>query len=114
MRLGRTIPSELKELIRVMDGCEGEPPPDQSWTSFWPVGRWRLVVESGSTARFAHAIIFADYCQESWWYAFESTSPGHVRILKINGPDCVVSESLAEFLEAVLHDDPKIYGSQVG
>lgn len=114
MRLGRTIPSELKECVRVMDGCEGGTPPDQSWTTFWPVRRWRPVAESGSTARFAHAVIFADYCQESWWYAFESTSAGHVRILKINGPDCVVSESLVEFLEAVLHDDPRIFGPQVG
>ena len=76
--------------------------------------RWRSVAESGSTDHYARAIIFADYCQESWWYAFESTGADRVRILKINGPDCVVSESLAEFLEAVLFNDPRIYGTQTG
>lgn len=113
-RLGASIPPELKQLVGVMNGCDGETPPEQSWTSFWPLRRWRVVAESGSTTHYRHAIIFADHCQESWWYAFEPTSADTVRILKINGPDCVVSDSLAEFLEAVLHDDPKIFGSQAG
>lgn len=113
-RLERTIPSELKELLRVMDGCEGTTPGDQSWTAFWPVRRWRPVAEWGSTNRFSHAIIFADYSLESWWYAFEPMSAGRVRIVKINGPDCVVAESLVEFLDAVLRDDPKIYGLYSG
>lgn len=113
-RLGRAIPSELRQLVEVMDGCEGETPPDRSWTTLWPLRRWRTVAELGSTNHYAPAIIFADYCQESWWYAFESTGAGKVRIVKIDGPDCVVSESLAEFLEAVLFDDPKIYGTRGG
>jgi SMI1 / KNR4 family (SUKH-1) len=113
-RLGRTIPSELKQLVEVMDGCDGETPPNQSWTTFWPLRRWRTVAGSGSTPYYTEAIIFADYCQESWWYAFDSADAGTVRVLKINGPDGVVSESLAEFLEAVLFDDPKIYGTLNG
>ena len=85
-RLGRAIPSDLQQLVRVMDGCEGETPPAQSWTKFWTLRRWRTVADDGSTAHYRHAIIFADYCQESWWYAFESTSADKVRVLKINGP----------------------------
>lgn len=77
-RLGSPLPSELKQLVKVMDGCEGETPPNQSWTTLWPLRRWRAVGESGSTGDYAQAIVFADYCQESWWYAFESSSEGQV------------------------------------
>jgi hypothetical protein len=110
-RIGKTIPLELRQLVQVMNGCDGETPPDRSWITFWPLRRWRTVADLGSTPYYAQAVIFADHCQESWWYAFESTVSETVRIVKINGPDCVVSESLAEFLEAVLFDDPKIYGN---
>lgn len=113
-RLGVAIPPELRALVAVMDGCDGETPPDRSWTSLWPMRRWRKVADSGSTTEFSHAIIFADYCQESWWYAFEPTSEGAVKVTKINGPDCIVAESLCEFLDAVLRDDPKIYGPAAG
>jgi len=113
-RLGTAIPSEIKELVAVMDGCNGETPPEQSWTRFWPMQEWRMVADLGSTTDFAEAIVFADYCQESWWYAFEAAGAGPVRVAKINGPDCIVSESLLEFLEGVLHDDPKIYGPHAG
>jgi hypothetical protein len=87
--LGRAIPSELKQTCWGDGWLRGRTPPDQSWTTFWPLRRWRTVAELGSTAHYAHAIIFADSCQESWWYAFESTDAGKVRILTINGPDCV-------------------------
>jgi hypothetical protein len=109
-----SIPAELQELVTVMDGCDGETPPDQGWTRFWQTSEWRSVADSGSTTEFAQAIVFADYCQESWWWAFESTPAGVARIAKINGPDCIVSESLREFLEVVLRDDPKIYGPEAG
>ena len=108
-RLGIALPEELRQLVAVMDGCDGATPPDGSWTEFWPLDRWRRVGDSGSTGDYPHAIIFADYCQLSWWYAFEPAEDGRVRVLKIAGPDSVVAGSLAEFLDAVLRDDPRIY-----
>ena len=94
LRLGVPMPAELRELVTVMDGCDGETPSSQGWTRLWPTREWRKVADSGSTRQFAHAIVFADYGQESWWYAFESAPEGVVRAAKINGLDCVVSDSL--------------------
>jgi cell wall assembly regulator SMI1 len=110
VRLGVALPSELKQLVAVMNGCDGETPVDQGWIHLWPLQLWERVAESGSTDRYADAIMFADHCQHSWMYAFEAAGGDKVRILKINGPDGVVCESLAEFLEAVLIDDPNLYG----
>jgi hypothetical protein len=42
----------LRELVAVMDGSDGETPPDQSWTRFWPMRAWRRVGNSGSGAEF--------------------------------------------------------------
>ena len=114
LRLGVPIPAELRELVAVMNGCDGETPPDQSWTRFWPLRDWRKVGNSGSGAEFTKAIVFADYCGESWWYAFEATGTDTAKVAKINGPDCIVADCLREFLSGVLRDDPKIYGPTAG
>ena len=108
-RLGIAIPAELRQFVAVMNGSDGSTPPEESWTEFWPLERWRRVGSTGVFADYSDAIIFADYGQQSWYYAFEPARDGKVRVLKIAGPDGVMADTLGEFLAAVLRDDRKLY-----
>jgi len=109
-RLRQAIPPEFKQFLGLMNGCEGETPLDRGWIAFWPVQRWCTARELGAQSSHHDAVVFADHCQESWWYAFELAADGlGATIWRIDGPDCVVAKTLADFIDAVLHDAPAIY-----
>jgi hypothetical protein len=119
-RFGIVIPSDMATFYRSMNGMPWPTTPEHGWIRLWALEAWHRVSEE-STLRdvlpkyegVAEAVIIADHCDESWWYATDFGIGGNdaVRIFLVDGlrPAKLVAASFTAFVEFALADSPDIY-----
>ena len=117
-RFGITLPADMIRFYRFMNGMDWPTEPSRGWLRVWRLEEWRRVSEQpelrddSKYEALSNAIIFSDYCDESWWYAAEFVGQGsEVRILEIGGPRpaLVVATGFTAFIQAALAGGPDIY-----
>jgi hypothetical protein len=103
---------------RAMNGMDWPTHPDNGWIRLWDLESWHRVRdepalrEASLYVGLEDAIILADHCDESWWYAATfSPGKGEVRIHLVDGlrPAKLVAVSFAGFVNAALADSAEVY-----
>jgi hypothetical protein len=114
---GRRIPSDYRQFLSVAGLPHNE---DSEGFRFWSPGEWRAtrdVLEDAGYQSFegdSCSVIFADYLQESWWYAvwLSGAKAGGVSLALGTSdgrdPQRPIG-SMADFLEAYLAGDQRLY-----
>jgi hypothetical protein len=118
-RFGISLPTDMAQFYRSMNGTAYPTETNHGWVRLWDLGSWRrlrddsnLSVETSDYRGLADAILFADHCDDSWYYAAEflteSTGP---RIYLVDGlrPAKLVAAGFTAFVEAFLADSADIY-----
>jgi len=116
------LPEDMAAFYLSMDGMQWPTVPEHGWVRIWSLGSWRRVrdeagLNSGSSNYDAlgHAIIVADHCDESWWYAADfrqpEVQPGFFLVDGLR-PAKLVARGLSAFVAAVLADSVDIYPEQ--
>jgi hypothetical protein len=88
------------------DGC------DENGFSFWPLSRVRRYPS------LPWAFIFADYREESWWYAIDFVGDGPRRagavyfVGDVDDKPLAIAEDFAEFVTLYVRDDARPYLSE--
>jgi len=114
------LPSDVIAFFSVCNGFSEPTHPDNGWVEIWNLGRWATTSLAGVPllSPEARALIFADHCLSSWWYALDFTkiSDGHVPVLFVDGANAPfeVFGDFRSFLSALLTDDPLLYGGPAG
>ena len=119
-RFGVALPTDMAALYRSMNGMPWPTRPENGWMRLWEMDSWRRVrdeprLHDAKYSAVADAIIVADHCDESWWYAahFEPKGSGP-KILLVDGlrPPKFVAENFTEFVKVALADSMEIYPSE--
>ena len=111
--VGTILPLEVVALYEHSDGTSIATPVDRGWVRLWKLSEWRAVREVLKDPKYSavgDAEVFADHCDESWWYALDvASSKGAVYIVDGLRPPRTVASSVLAFLEDVLADRESIY-----
>jgi hypothetical protein len=119
-RFGVAMPTDMAALYRFMNGMRWPTKPENGWLRLWEMDSWCRVrdeptLQDAKYSAVADAIIVADHCDESWWYAahFEPTGSGP-KMLLVDGlrSPKLVAENFTEFVRAALADSAEIYPSE--
>lgn len=115
-RHGIRLPSDMAWFYRSTNGMNWPTVPDHGWFRIWELEAWRRVREEPAIGDvygdLGEAILVADHCDESWWYAADfSGVPETITIYLVDGlrPAKVVSGSFTGFVNAALADAAEIY-----
>ena len=122
-RYGVRLPKDMAWFYRAMNGMKWPTWPENGWVCIWALESWRRVRDEPSVneqpiyTELQDAIIVADHCDSSWFYAAEfSRAPGHLRIYLVDGlrPAKLVAESFTMFVNGVIADAADIYPDEAG
>jgi hypothetical protein len=118
-RLGIHLPADMMMFYRAMNGMDWPTHPDNGWIRFWELGSWRRVRDESALgeasslyANLADAILVADHCDESWWYAVTFGRDGETTTVHlVDGlqPAKLVATTFTAFVNAALADAAEIY-----
>jgi hypothetical protein len=122
-RYGVRLPKDMAWFYRAMNGMNRPTRPDSGWIRIWELESWRRVREEPALndepiyAELRDAILFADHCDSSWFYACDfSGAPGELRVYLVDGlrPAKLVAESFTAFVNAALSDAADVYPDEAG
>jgi len=99
--------AEMRAFYECVGGCDAETPPEQGWTTFWPLERWKPATSVDEDA--TDLILVADYCLSSWYYAVQRAGDADASVLIVLPGTRVVAPSFSAFADAVFKDDASIY-----
>jgi hypothetical protein len=104
---GVTLPRDVRDCYQRMNGSEEYTDIDQGWIRFWPIERWRLVVDEFPDEqaldfpRLKAAYVFADHSYSAYFYALELESDSAGSVLNAqNGAE--IAPSFSAFVGAAL------------
>ena len=106
-----------------MNGMNSPTRPESGWIRIWDLESWQRVRDEPALndepiyPDLQDAIIFADYCDSSWFYAGEfSSATGGLRVYLVDGlrPAKLVAGSFTAFVNAALADAADIYPNEAG
>ena len=115
---GIQLPSDVLAFYEAMNGMHWPTLPERGWIRIWSVESWRRVrddaafqAESSKYAPVWNAIIIADHCDESWWYAADFGRSADLPIYLVDGlrPPKKVAATFTAFVRAALADASDIY-----
>jgi cell wall assembly regulator SMI1 len=118
LRFGIRFPPDMAAFYRSMNGMDWPTEPDHGWIRIWELESWRRVREEPNLSdgsiyvNLGDAILLADHCDESWWYAADlSGAPGTLAIYLVDGlrPAKFVARNFTAFVNAALADAADIY-----
>ena len=122
-RYGVRLPKDMAWFYRAMNGMKWPTRPDNSWVRIWELESWHCVRDEPSLneqpmyLELQDAIILADHCDSSWFYAgeFSGTLRG-LRVYLVDGlrPAKLVAESFTMFVNGVIADAAEIYPDEAG
>ena len=122
-RYGIRLPKDIAWFYRAMNGMDWPTRPDNGWIRIWNLESWRRVRDEPSVNEVPiydelhEAILLADHCDSSWFYAGAfSQAPGDLRIYLVDGlrPAKLVATSFRAFVNAALADAADIYPDAAG
>lgn len=123
-RFGIRLPSDTKLFYRSMNGVAWPTAPDNGWIRFWDLDSWHRVRDepglrdaSSRYSNVADAIVIADHCDSSWWYAADFASGGKewtIHLVDGLRPAKLVATSFTAFVDAALADAMDIYPDEAG
>ena len=108
---------------RAMNGMDSPTSPDNGWIRIWDLESWRRVRSERSINEQAlypnvqDAILLADHCDSSWFYAGMFTPASEVvRIYLVDGlrPAKLVANTFTAFMNSTLADAADIYPDAAG
>jgi len=109
---GVQLPADAVVLLESFNGSVDSTP--GSLVSFRPLADWGSPVQvvGFKYVHLSQFFVFAGYCDESWWYAADLGRTSSTPVFLIDGanPEKQIASSFAEFFEAVVVDNPSIYG----
>jgi len=122
-RYGVRLPRDMAWFYRAMNGMDWPTRPDNGWIRIWELESWHRVRDEPSVneapiyREFQDAILLADHCDSSWFYAGDfSRAPGALQIYLVDGsrPAKLVATSFTAFVNAALADAADIYPDAAG
>jgi hypothetical protein len=116
-RFGIELPLDMATFYRTMNGMPWPTKPEHGWVRIWALDSWRRVhdepgLQDPKYSALAEAIIVADHCDESWWYAAQfRENNAVVEFFAVDGLRLPkrVAGSFAAFVRAAVADSPDIY-----
>ena len=115
-RHGIRLPSDMAWFYRSANGMNWPTEPEHGWIRIWELELWRRIREDPDLGNvyedLGDAILMADHCDESWWYAADfSRAPDVLTIHLVDGerPAKIVARSFTAFVNAALADAADIY-----
>ena len=112
-RFGTSLTPEVVGLYNRSNGTFPATPVERGWVRLWMLSEWRPVREILKDPRYeivGGALVFADHCDESWWYALDmARAKGAIHIVDGLRPPRIVARSMVAFLDDVLADRGSIY-----
>jgi hypothetical protein len=104
------LPEDFREYLRTTNGTVvlGTDGCDKQIYCLWPIEDYEVAgVGTGV------AIVFADYCMSSWWFAlYLVNGASAVILLPARGQALVVARSFLEFAELYIVDSPRLYPTE--
>src|SRR5882762_3149480 len=106
-RFGVHLPPDMVAFYRTMNGMDSPTHPNSGWIRVWDLESWHRVRdepglrEASLPPELEDAIILADHCDESWWYAATFSSvKEELRIHLVDGlrPAKLVARSFTAFV----------------
>jgi len=77
-RHGIRLPSDMAWFYRSANGMNWPTEPEHGWIRIWELELWRRIREDPDLGNvyedLGDAILMADHCDESWWYAADFSS----------------------------------------
>lgn len=120
-RYGVRLPKDMVWFYRAMNGMDWPTWPDNGWILIWNLESWHRLRDEPSLSNepiyseLMDAILFADHCDSSWFYAAEfSRESEDLRVYLVDGlrPAKLVAGSFTAFVNAALADAADIYPSE--
>ena len=118
-RFGIRLPADMSLFYRSMNGMAWPTKPDNGWVRLWDLGSWQRVRDKPDLSdaaslytNLSDAILVADHCDASWWYAVNFGRVGETPTIHlIDGlqPAKLVATSFTAFVNAALADAAEIY-----
>lgn len=105
------IPPDLREYFECSNGTDG---PDQNGYWFWRFEDLRPASKVYNLLTIPWAFIFADYWEESWWYAVDlgrddrRRSSGIYLLGDRSGEPLLICDSFREFVELYISNDGRL------
>ena len=120
---GVRLPKDMAWFYRAMDGMNWPTRPDNGWIRIWDLQSWHWVRDEPSVNEerlypdLQDAILLADHCDSSWFYAaMFSVAREGVRIYLVDGlrPAKLVADTFTAFVNSTLADAADIYPDEAG
>ena len=115
---GIELPSDMLAFYEAMNGMQWPTLPERGWIRIWSVESLRRVRDEAALrsdlSKYAdlwEAIIIADHCDESWYYAAAFGHSADLPVFLVDGlrPAKLVAMSFTGFVRAALADASGIY-----
>ena len=112
------LPKDMAWFFRALYGMNWPTWPDSGWIRIWELESWHRVRDEPSINEkplypdLQDAILFADHCDSSWFYAgVFSPADGSVCIHLVDGlrPAKLVANTFTAFVNSALADAADIY-----